>query len=843
MGISLKSRAYAGVALLVLGLGGPVQASELWQRCGMLEDPSREATLADVKQRPFLPPRSDRPPKAGFTSSAIWLKCEMDVAPGDYILTVDHIYLNQVDVYLDEQDHVADLRFGLAVPLRAPEIPYYGYAVGITVTPQTAKTIYVRAISNWPITWPAQLVPKDQFVQQQRGLDWMFGFYMGVILILIAYNLFIYVSVKDPAYLYYIAALFSLHLFSNLAQYGLVRAFVFPNWTFLQTHVFYFTHFFSVASVYLFGSRFLQFKTMAPRAGRWLLIPVLLNGVIFSVGLFADTYAIDLAFQVSSSLFSYGILGLAGVLTWRGLKQGRYFLVAWSLLIVFWMITFLRIDAVVPLNFFTSYSILFGAALEGLLLSLALADRLNELRAAKEAAEMESLALAEKNRVMQQVTHDIRAPLSALEVAIAGPSEVDEGGRLLIKRAIARIRDITNDLKGRTATANSRVAMSIPTLVDFIVSEKRMQYSSVPQIEIDWRIEQKDRAMFALVEVASFKRLVSNLIDNAVEAMGQRAGTIRVRLEITPTQHVLSIEDEGPGVPDAVMAKLGREPVTLGKEGTASGSGLGVYHAATTLRGWGGDLRYERRAKGARVCVLLPPAELPTWFLPEIYLQPKSLVVVVDDDPLLKRAWSQRLEGVDAEVLYFSTPEEVLRWIPTLQTNRPIQFLVDYEFRNSKLTGLDLADALRGRGNVILATNHFDDESIQEGCQQRDIRLLAKSLLGIIPLTVRESALVLIDDDRLVRMAWEMGAHRYVVTLLSYDSFESFCRDRVNVPTHFPIYMDANLPGEAPVADRLKKLKQFGFKDVYVETGESPEAFSDLSGCKGVVGKGFPIAN
>lgn len=843
MGISRKFPGLGGVALLLWGLGAPAQASDLWRDCQMLEDPTRSATLSDVIGRDFAPTRPGFPPKAGFTASAIWLKCRVDLAPGAYVLTLDHIYLDRVDVFLDQSDHVSDISFGLALPLRAPEIPYYGYAVDLNVTPTTAKTIYLRAVSNWPITWPLQIVPKSEFVQDLRKLDWMFGFYMGVIVILIAYNLFIYLSVKDPAYLYYIAALLSLHLFSNLAQYGLVRAFVFPNWTFLQTHVFYFTHLFSVTSVYLFGSQFLQFEKMAPRAGRLLLIPVAANAVIFTIGLFVDTYAIDLAFQISSSVFSYGILGVAALLTWRGLKQGRYFLAAWSLLILFWMVTFLRIDGVVPINFFTNYSILFGAALEGLLLSLALADRLNELRAAKETAELKSLALVEKNRVMQQVTHDIRAPLSALEVAIAGPSEMDEGGRLLIKRAIARIRDITNDLRGRTSTVSSRVATSIPTLVDFIVSEKRMQYSSVPQIEIDWRIEQKDRAMFALVEVASFKRLVSNLIDNAVEAMDGRAGTIRVRLEIGPQAHLLTIEDEGPGIPPAILPKLGLEPVTLGKEGTASGSGLGVYHAATTLRGWGGDLRYEKREKGARVCVLLPPAELPTWFLPEIYLQPKSLVVVVDDDPLLKRAWSQRLEGVDAEVLYFSTPEEVLRWIPTLQTNRPIQFLVDYEFRNSKLTGLDLADALRGRGNVILATNHFDDENIHEGCRSRDIRLLAKSLLGIIPLTVRESAVVLIDDDILVRMAWELGAHRRVVTLLSYDSFESFCRDRANVPTHFPIYMDANLPGEAPVAERVKKLKQFGFDSVYVETGEDPENYATLAGLQGVVGKEFPIAN
>ena len=93
------------------------------------------------------------------------------------------------------------------------------------------------------------------------------------------------------------------------------------------------------------------------------------------------------------------------------------------------------------------------------------------------------------------------------------------------------------------------------------------------------------------------------MLANACDAGGE----VTLRLERRDGAVHLRIEDDGPGLEDAVLARIG-EPFFTTKP-TGQGMGLGVFFARSVLGMNGGTLHYERRAEGGtRAAISLPVA-------------------------------------------------------------------------------------------------------------------------------------------------------------------------------------------------------------------------------------------
>src|SRR5581483_4774275 len=85
------------------------------------------------------------------------------------------------------------------------------------------------------------------------------------------------------------------------------------------------------------------------------------------------------------------------------------------------------------------------------------------------------------------------------------------------------------------------------------------------------------------------KRALLNLIRNSVESIPDgHTGKVRLHVEAKPEHEVtISVEDDGPGLPEAVRAKLFSPFVTT----KAAGSGLGLAISKKIAESLGGTLR------------------------------------------------------------------------------------------------------------------------------------------------------------------------------------------------------------------------------------------------------------
>ena len=237
------------------------------------------------------------------------------------------------------------------------------------------------------------------------------------------------------------------------------------------------------------------------------------------------------------------------------------------------------------------------------------------------AQQEESLRLRSRFEIAAQVSHDIRSPISAINMVIATLSEIPEDKRMVLQQAVRRINGIAADLLerpkpaaavggGGTEQSEGQTGVKLADILNAIVSEKRASFAnSGTKLVLD--LTGPSDAVCEVNET-ELSRVVSNLINNAYEALEDK-GTVTVALRSANKDLALVIGDDGKGMPEEVLAKIGREKVSYGKEGsTTSGSGLGLFHAKQAVERMNGKFSIQsRQGMGTLVTIKLPRISPP----------------------------------------------------------------------------------------------------------------------------------------------------------------------------------------------------------------------------------------
>ena len=483
------------------------------------------------------------------------------------------------------------------------------------------------------------------------------------------------------------------------------------------------------------------------------------------------------------------------------------------------------------------------------------------------ALEVEN-ALAD---VAAQVAHDIRSPLAALDALMKDTSGLPEEKCVRMRNVSNRISDIANNLLEHNRNTKIQNVPKITTknaihgleelkiwllssLIAPLMSEKRLQFQSKPNLQIDLKLAPESYGLFAKLQPVEFRRMISNLVNNAVEALGD-TGTVTVGLSHENGNIILTVADNGKGISPEILAKLGQKGETHGKAG---GSGLGLYHARITAEGWGGTLKISSEAvNGTTITVTLPKAEPPDWFVPKLELSAGKAVVVLDDDSTIHQVWKGRFESSrvkehGVETFSFSTSAQLHDWVK----NNPAKaetatYLLDYELLGHVETGLVVAEQLNVTRQSILVTSRWEEPQILAECKHLKIRLIPKGLSGLVPITVgngvsqkaaesKNNVAVLVDADPLVHMTWEMVAEEKGIRLLVYKNPDDLLADISKLDLATPIYIDSNLGGGVKGEDFAQTLHDKGFTNLVIETGHKPEKFAHLTFLKSVQSKNPP---
>lgn len=271
-----------------------------------------------------------------------------------------------------------------------------------------------------------------------------------------------------------------------------------------------------------------------------------------------------------------------------------------------------------------------------------------------------------------QVAHDIRSPLTALEVVAAESDHLPEEKRAMIRAAVGRMRGIADGMleryRGRGEEGAGKEALSIQplaVLLDSILGEKRLQCRPNADLSLVAAFDPSAGAALAAVQPGEFKRLLSNLLNNAVESFDERGGTVTVSLSARDGRALIGVTDDGKGIPPDILSRLGQKGETHGKTG---GTGLGLHHARACAESWGGrlDLASEP-GKGTTVTVSLPLAPAPANPGGELFD-----AVLIDDDALARATWRMTAERLGKRLRVFTTAAEFFQAAGAIDRRTPV---------------------------------------------------------------------------------------------------------------------------------------------------------------------------
>lgn len=214
--------------------------------------------------------------------------------------------------------------------------------------------------------------------------------------------------------------------------------------------------------------------------------------------------------------------------------------------------------------------------------------------------QIASLRSAEEiSKLARQVAHDIRSPLSALKIATAKLSAPVEVGRLL-NEALMRIEGIAHDLLKREKKEARGLTDISPNFFYNSIDIKRQEYPGRANFKLNTllvnpvSIEISDTNLF---------RLLSNLINNAVESSDVQPAEVVVMAELAERTLRISVTDHGKGMSPDLISRIGREQISS-KE---NGHGLGMLSVFEQVEAVGGSVQIASKVGEGTTIVLLIP--------------------------------------------------------------------------------------------------------------------------------------------------------------------------------------------------------------------------------------------
>lgn len=338
-------------------------------------------------------------------------------------------------------------------------------------------------------------------------------------------------------------------------------------------------------------------------------------------------------------------------------------------------------------------------------------------------------------QVVAQVAHDIRSPLSALQVLIEKLPEIDEFKRIMFRDAVIHIRDITNNLE-RNAVPQEKQVTQIAMLVEQVLSERRTTLSN-QKVKINQDLENEAYTYFVNVIPSEMRRVVTNLVNNAIEAIFSE-GIIDVKIFRENGNILISIADNGTGIPKDILDNL----FTRGLTTKNKGSGLGLFYAKETVSEWNGKIEVTSElGKGSVITISLPEQTPPSWFIHNLTLDKDSILICVDDCISIWHAWQERfaLNEGNLELRYCKSKSELFLEMEK-QESRPCVYLVDYEFTGQKYTGIALVQKILAEKKpediVLFVTSRCGEHVLQEFCERNTIYIIPKFFAFKIPIHI-----------------------------------------------------------------------------------------------------------
>ncbi len=366
--------------------------------CQYLEDPGNTLSFEDVKGMDFEEIQNNDVPNFGITSSTVWIKLSIKNTSDvdELILEVSQPILDEVELYDQTESGLRIMRAGEYFKFDERYYDDPNYLFPINLGYQQSKDLYLRIRSKENLQVPILIGSRQSVLEINKRRDIFSGLYLGIMLVMLFYNAFIYLSTRDKSYAYYVIYLLFVILTQSSIQ-GYSFQYLWPNWPILARY----NSFVFPVLVGISGMQFMRVFLDVKHHVKFFDKVFYSTSVAYLIGAllaFIGYYDISFyAIEVTAIVVSASMLIAAVRIARQGYRPATWFAIAWSVFLVGVGIYVMKDFGILPYTPLTYYMMPIGSAVEVMLLSFALADRINILKKEKEASQAEALRVSLEN--------------------------------------------------------------------------------------------------------------------------------------------------------------------------------------------------------------------------------------------------------------------------------------------------------------------------------------------------------------------------------------------------------------------------------------------------------------
>ena len=589
------------------------------------KDSTRVLTIEDMLVLAGKGAINDVPPPSlqfGYSNSAIWLHSKIknkQLSEVESYLEIRYSPLDKIDVYLIASDKSISSHTALGdhIPYSERPIDSRIHIAPLLFEPNQSYQLFVRVESLSSLAIPIYLSSPDAMYEGEHYQQIMMGMFFGLAVGLFFYNLFLLIIIRDIVYLYYIIYVLGYTAFMASLD-GLLFQF-WPEAIVWENRSLYIFPWVCGIFLSLFCRNVLQTKNQSPMSDSLLVsfasVYIIGTGAFFFIDLSIMAKLTSPVIAVNAFI----ILGITVLRFYQGFKAASYFIIGMGSF-CFGIISVASGAMNLHSNYeLTPFIFKVGAAIEMIMFSIALAQRINTLQTRNKEARIEQLKRMDKlkDEFLANTSHELRTPLNAIIGIADAMSErakdhldhEDKRNLSLISESGYRLANLVNDILDFSKLKQDEIlltnkALDLESIIDTVIqlSEPALKDKNL------LFIKQIDPSLPAvLADEDRVFQILHNLIANAIKFTPEGEITIRVSQKNEYINVV--IEDTGIGIAASNFLKIFRsfEQADGSIDRKFGGTGLGLAITKKLVELHGGTIWVESElGKNAKFTFTLP---------------------------------------------------------------------------------------------------------------------------------------------------------------------------------------------------------------------------------------------
>jgi len=543
----------------------------------------------------------------------VWLENNTDQRVEKVVKFLD-IRLDRVDVYSIE---------GVLLHVMGDRVPFVNrtyadaqIAIDIAAPAKNSTTLYLKFSNEDKMDLTYSIYEKSTYTEDLVFRKEMHAFFFGALLIMLIYNIVLYLFIREKAFLVYI--FYHITVMAVMLYYnGVISRYYHPgSYDVNGGNVPAVLSYFSIILAIEFLRYFLNVKEYTPKFDRWLLFFVYLNTVLLVLASFdIASRHIPIFNMMFLSIFLLYVSGYHSFVLKR--KIALFYLLGWIVMLVAIIITGLLSFGYIQRNDFTIYIFQAGIVIEITLLSMGLAYRYkinqDQLRE-KTLVLYEQSKLASMGEMMRHIAHQWRQPLSEIN-SVAMKIETEHRRNTLddatLDRNIEQIESITEHMSKTIQDFNSyfksdkaKTRTTLEAVVDKALGLV-MGGLSKNDIRIEKEVVVAETVEIVEGELVQVLLVLLNNARDALKASGVSEQWIKIRITKENGKYLIEVEDSAGGIAEENLVKVFEPYFTTKFE--AQGVGIGLYMSKMIIdESFKGTLEVKNSDYGASFRIIFP---------------------------------------------------------------------------------------------------------------------------------------------------------------------------------------------------------------------------------------------